>query len=331
MKLGVFTVLYNEKPLEEVAKYISGLGYETVELAAWKSSSHLDIDKVLSDKSYRTNLLGLVGKYGLEISALSNHLEGQLILGALDWTTDEWAPSSDPDEKVQYGIKRIKDTARAAAALGVEVVVGFTGSQVWGKWYSWPETNIKAYEQAWEVMAERWHPILDVFKQEGVKFALEVHPTEIAYNVETAEDCLNAIDHRPEFGFNFDPSHFVWQMIDPVIFIKKFGDRIFHAHAKDSELQYDELARSGVIPNGAWARPNRGFRFRCPGWGEVNWRRVMTGLLSVGYDFVLSYEHEDPVMSREDGCEKNIEHLRPLIIKSPLKEWGVWWKQDEQA
>jgi len=329
MKLGVFTVMFNEKPLEEVAEYISGLGYEMVELAAWKSSNHLDIDKVLSDKSYRTGLLDMLKRHNLEISAVSNHLEGQLTLGALDWTTDEWAPSPDPEEKVKYGIKRMKDTARAAAALRVEVVAGFTGSQVWGHWYSWPETNIKAYERAWEVMAERWHPILDVFKQEGVKFALEVHPTEIAYNIETAEDCLKAIDHRPEFGFNFDPSHFVWQMINPVIFIKKFGDRIYHAHAKDSELQYDELPRSGVMPGGSWGRPDRGFRFRCPGWGEVDWRRVMTALLSVGYDFVLSYEHEDPVMSREDGCEKNIEYLQPLIIKSPLKEWGIWWKQEE--
>lgn len=328
MKLGVFTVLYNEKPLEEVARYVSGLGYEMVELAAWRASNHLDIDQVLSNQGYRTKLLSLLKQYNLEISALSNHLDGQMILGPLDWTTDAWAPVRDPDEKVKWAIQRMKDTARAAAALGVNVVVGFTGSQVWGQWYSFPEDNIKAYEDAWKVFAERWHPILDVFKSEGVRFALEVHPTEIAYNVETSEDCLKAIDNRPEFGLNFDPSHFVWQMIDPVIFIKKFGDRIYHAHAKDSELQEDEITRSGVIPNGPWARPNRGFRFRVPGWGNVNWRRIMTALLSVGYDYVLSYEHEDPVMSREDGCEKNIDFLRPLIIKSPLKEWGQWWKKD---
>jgi len=328
MKLGVFTVLFNEKPLEEVAKYVAGLGYDTVELAAWRASNHLDIDKVLADKSYRASLLSMLKGYNLEISAISNHLDGQMILGPLDWTTDAWSPVKDPAEKVKWAIQRMKDTARAAAALEVPVVVGFTGSQVWGHWYSFPEENLKAYEDAWKVFAERWHPILDVFKQEGVKFALEVHPTEIAYNIETAGDCLKAIDNRVEFGFNYDPSHFVWQMIDPVIFIKKFGDRLYHAHAKDSELQEDEVARSGVIPNGPWARPDRGFRFRVPGWGNTNWRRIMTALLSVGYDYVLSYEHEDPVMSREDGCEKNIEFLKPLIIKSPLKDWGKWWKQE---
>jgi sugar phosphate isomerase/epimerase len=326
MKLGVFTVLYNEKPLQEVAEYIAGLGYDMVELAAWRGSNHLDIEKVLADEGYRKDLLSMLEGLGLEISAISNHLDGQMILGPLDWTTDGWAPVKDPDEKVKWAIGRMKDTARAAAALGVEVVVGFTGSQVWGQWYSFPEENIKAYEQAWEVFAERWHPILDVFKQEGVKFALEVHPTEIAYNIETAEDCLKAIDRRPEFGFNFDPSHFVWQMIDPVLFIKSFPDRLYHAHAKDSELQEHEVRRSGVIPNGPWQRPDRGFRFRVPGWGDVNWRRIMTALLTVGYDFVLSYEHEDPVMSREDGCEKNIAYLKPLIIKSPLGQWGQWWQ-----
>jgi sugar phosphate isomerase/epimerase len=156
MKLGIFTVLFNEKPLEEVARYVSGLGYEMVELAAWRSSNHLDIDRVLSDKAYRTNLLDTLKRYNLEISALSNHLEGQLVLGPLDWTTDDWSPSPDADEKIKFGTRRMMDTARAAAALGVNVVVGFTGSQVWSQWYPFPEQNLKAYERAWEVMAERW-------------------------------------------------------------------------------------------------------------------------------------------------------------------------------
>ncbi|NIM99678.1 MAG: TIM barrel protein [candidate division Zixibacteria bacterium] len=321
MKIGVFTVLYDDKPLEEVAAYASGLGYEMVELAAWKGSNHIDIDEVL--KGNTKDLKETLNKYNLEISALSNHLEGQLVLGPLDESTDDWAPSKDPEEKVKYGMKRMKDTARAAAELGVPVVVGFTGSPVWGQWYIFPPKNEEMYEKGWELFAERWNEILDTFKEVGVKFALEVHPTEIAYNIETSEKALEVLAHRKEFGFNFDPSHFIWQMIDPVIFIKKFGDRIYHAHAKDSELQEDEVSRSGVIPTGGWMRPNRGFRFRIPGWGQVNWRRVMTALLTVRYDYVLSYEHEDPVMSREDGCEKTIEYLRPLIIKKPLEE--VWW------
>ncbi len=156
-----------------------------------------------------------------------------------------------------------------------------------------------------------------------MKFALEVHPNEIAYNIETAQRAIQALDNRDNFGFNFDPSHLIWQLIDPVVFIKTFKERIFHAHAKDSEIQEDEVRRSGVIPTGSWMRPDRGFRFRVPGWGDVKWKKVMSALLSVGYNYVLSFEHEDPVMSREDGCEKAIEFLKPLIIKAPLLK--VWW------
>ena len=329
MKLGIFSVLYNDKPLEEVAKYVSSLGYEMVELAAWKSSTHLDIDRVIQDKRYVKALTETLADNNLEISAISNHLEGQLVLGALDETTDEWSPSPGSDEKIKYGMERLKRTAQAANELGVRVVAGFSGSNVWEKWYSWPPGNEKKYEQAWEIFAERFNDILNTFATYGVRFAMEVHPTEIAYNIETAARAVEVLGNRKEFGFNFDPSHLVWQLIDPVLFIHEFGDRIYHAHAKDSEIVKEAVARSGVIPNGAWVRRGRGFRFRVPGWGDVNWRRVLTALLEVGYDFVLSFEHEDPVVSREDGCRKNIEFLRPLIINEPLREWGVWWKKEE--
>ncbi|HWY93407.1 MAG TPA: TIM barrel protein, partial [Chthoniobacterales bacterium] len=186
MKLGIFSVLYNDKPLEEVAKYVSSLGYEMVELAAWKSSAHLDIDRVIEDKRYVKALTETLADNNLQISAISNHLEGQLILGALDETTDEWSPSPGSDEKIKYGMERLKRTAQAANELGVRVVAGFSGSNVWEKWYSWPPGNEKKYEQAWEIFAERFNDILNTFATYGVRFAMEVHPTEIAYNIETA-------------------------------------------------------------------------------------------------------------------------------------------------
>ncbi|NPV53435.1 MAG: sugar phosphate isomerase/epimerase [Firmicutes bacterium] len=320
MKIGIFTFLYLDKPLEEVARYVSALGYQAVELPAWANNGHLDLDKVIKgDKSVKS----LLSKYGLEISALGNGAEGQMVLGPVDETMDEWAPVKDSKERVKYATERMIKTAQAASELGVPVVTGFVGSHVWDKWYIFPPKNEEVYERAWDLFAERWGYILDHFKRYGVKFAFEVHPTEIAYNIETAERALKALDERPEFGFNFDPSHLVWQLIDPVVFIKRFGSRIYHAHAKDAEIQPDEVRRSGVIPTGSWMRPDRGFRFRVPGWGDVPWRRVLSALVSVGYDYVLSFEHEDPVMSREDGCEKAIEFLKPLIIKKPLK--SVWW------
>ena len=321
MKLGIFTALFQDRPLEDVLRLVSGLGYETVELPAWKGCGHVDLDAVEVDRG--RSLKDLIRSFGLEISALSNGREGHLILGPHDWTVDRWAPAQGQAERIQYGIARLKQTGRVAAMLGVPVVTGFVGSPVWDKWYNYPATNEKAYEHAWSLFAERLNPILEEFGKLGVRFAHEVHPTEIAYNIEMAEQAVKTIGTRPEYGFNFDPSHLVWQGIDPVVFIKRLGKSIYHAHAKDGEVQSDEVSRSGVLSSGPWTRPDRGFRFRVPGWGDVNWRRVISALVTVGYDYVLSFEHEDPVMSPEDGCEKAIAYLKPLIIKKPLAT--AWW------
>jgi sugar phosphate isomerase/epimerase len=226
---------------------------------------------------------------------------------------------------VKLGTEHILKTARVASELEIETVVGFFGSTVWESWYIWPPQRLKIYEEGWDLFVERWNPILDEFAKLGVRFAHEVHPTEIAYNVYTAEEAIKRLG-RDDWGFNFDPSHLIWQMIDPVVFIKRFGSRIFHAHAKDWELQKDILHIDGVTGTGSWQRGDRAARYRVPGWGDVEWRRVMTALLEVGYDFVLSFEHEDPVMSEEDGCEQCIQFLKPLIIKKPLgPDSTAWW------
>lgn len=321
MKLGIFTALFGDWPLEKVARHVSGLGYEAVELPIWAGNRHLVLDDVLAGKG--KELRKLLADNGLTISAINHGIAGQLSMGPHDSSTDVWAPGMSPEQKVAYAVEQLKRSARAASELEVPVVNGLIGSHVWDKWYIFPPANEKLYEEGFVLFAERWNGILDEFKKYGVKWGLEVHPTGIAYNIETAEKALAVLDNRPEFGFNFDPSHLVWQLIDPVIFVKTFGKRIFHCHAKDGELQEDEVRRSGVIPTGGWMRPDRGFRFRVPGWGQVDWRRVMTALVSVGYDYVLSFEHEDPVMSPEDGAEKAIAYLRPLVIKKPLT--SVWW------
>ena len=226
-------------------------------------------------------------------------------------------------KKVKYGISRMKKTAEAAAALDVPVVNGFIGSPNWGAWYIYPPLNEEIYEEGFQLFSERWGEILDSFNKYNIKFAFEVHPQEQAYNIETSKKALEAINYNKAFGFNFDPSHFIWQLIDPIKFIKAFPDRIFHCHAKDGELVEENLSTSGCIPTGSWLRPDRGFRFRVPGWGQVPWRRVITALAEISYDYVLSFEHEDPVLSAEDGCKKCIEFIRPLIIGKCLEK--CWW------
>lgn len=320
MKIGIFTILFDDKPLEKVLKYVSKLGYEAVELPVWRGTHHLDIDKILNGGA--TAFKKKIEGYSLTISALSNHAEGQLVLGPLDSSTDIWFQGS-PEEKVKYGIERMKKTAEAAAALEVPVVTGFTGAPNWGAWYIYPPAYEQIYEKGFALFAERWGEIFDFFNSQGIKFAHEVHPQEQAYNIETAKAALKAVNYNKAFGFNFDPSHFVWQLIDPVVFIKTFSDRIYHVHAKDGELVKENLSFSGCVPTGAWQRADRGFRFRVPGWGDVPWKRVITALSEVDYDYVLSYEHEDPVISREDGCKKCIEFLKPLIIQKRTK--SIWW------
>jgi sugar phosphate isomerase/epimerase len=214
----------------------------------------------------------------------------------------------------------MKKSAELANMLEVPVVCGFVGCERFSRWFPFP------YPPGWDEMGQdfvdRWGEILDVFEKQGVKFAHEPHPNEYVYNIETAHKSIELLDGHKAWGFNFDPANIILQGIDPVIFVQELGDRIFHVHAKDGEIVEHNVKRSGIQPTGPWDRIDRGFRFRIPGWGSVPWKRVMTELALVGYDYVVSYEHEDVVMSREDGIEKTIEYLRPLIIKGRYEGRG---------
>jgi len=319
LKVGIFTALYAEKPLDDVMSYVSSLGYEAVELPAWRGSLHVDLDSVLSGGA--SSIKALAKKHGLAISAIAIHADSQLVLGPLGRSTDGVFQGT-PEEKVSYGVERAKKAAEAAALLDVPVVTGFVGAADWSQWYVYPAPNEELFEEQLRLFAERWGDIMDVYAAHGVRFAHEVHPQEVIYNTYTARRALQLMN-RKEFGFNLDPSHLVWQGIDVVRFVHEFGDRIYHVHAKDVELVRDAVPEDGLLSTGSWTRRGRGVRFRVPGWGDVPWKRLMTALVEVGYDYVMSYEHEDPVMSREDGCEKAIAYLKPLIIRHPLEK--TWW------
>ena len=313
--------MYDDLPLEKVLPHISSMGYEAVELATWMGTRHLVLDNVLNGEAQQ--LKNLVSKHGITISALNNSLDSQLVLGPYDESTDPIYKGSAA-EKEKFGTSQVKKTVDAARLLDVPVVNGFIGCPNWGAWYPFPPLNAKIFESFFATFAERWNPILDYFRDSGIKFAHEPHPQELAYNIETASEAAKAVDGRKEFGFNFDPSHILWQQIDPVLFIKQFGDRIFHFHLKDAELVEENLRYSGATPHGSPFRSTRGFRFRVPGWGQVPWRRIITALSEVGYDYVLSYEHEDPVMSQDDGAEKAIAYIKPLLIKKKLEK--IWYQ-----
>ena len=318
MKIGMFTANYMDRDLETVFKMMSSMGYEAAEIPAFKGNGQLDIEEVLKPNGAK-KIRELAKKYGIIISALSNHTEGQLVLGPHTKDTDSLFKGS-PAEKIKFGMERMKMTAQAAAALEVPVVCGFIGCERFSRWFPFP------YPEGWDEMAtdfvERWGEILDVFAKEGVKFAHEPHPNEYVYNVETALKSVELMGGRKEWGFNLDPANIILQAIDPVIFVQELGEYIFHVHAKDGEIVEHNVRRSGIQPTGKWNRIDRGFRFRIPGWGSVPWKRLLTELRLVNYDYVISYEHEDVVMSRDDGMEKTIDFLKPLIIKGVYEGRG---------
>ncbi len=315
MKLGIFTANYLDRPVEQVFEFVAGLGFEAVELPAFGGNPHLDIDEIVKGDNAR-QFRAKVEACGLMISALSNHTESQLVLGPHGVDTDHLFKGT-PEEKIKFGTERMIKTAQAANALQVPVVNGFIGCENFGRFFPFP------YAKGWADMeaqfVERWTPILDKFQEYGVKFAHEPHPNELVYNIETAERSVELLGGHPAWGFNFDPANLIYLGVDVVNFIDALKDRIYHVHAKDGELVAHNVARSGVIPQGPWGRLDRGFRFRIPGWGSVPWKRVITELALIGYDYVLSYEHEDVCMSRQDGITKTVAFLKPLLIDKPYE------------
>jgi sugar phosphate isomerase/epimerase len=229
---------------------------------------------------------------------------GQLVLDVLDDRTDDWVPAAikgNSEKKRAWAIQEMKDTARAAQKMGVKVVNGFTGSPIWHLLYSFPPVPDKTIADGFKLLAEKWNPILDEFKECGVKFGLEVHPTEIAFDLYSAEMALQALDHRPEFGFNFDPSHLLWQFVDPVQFIRAFPDRIFHVHVKDAARTLD--GKSGILASHLnFGDHRRGWDFRSPGRGQVDFEEIARELNRIGYNGPLSVEWEDCGMDREYGA-----------------------------
>jgi sugar phosphate isomerase/epimerase len=205
----------------------------------------------------------------------------------------------------------MKDTARAAKLLGIDVVTGFTGSSVWAKLYFFPPTSQDDIDAGYQDFAERWTPILDVFQSEGVNFGLEVHPTEIAYDIITMERALEAVDHHPAFGINFDPSHLIHQFVDPVAFIDAFPDRIFHAHVKDSRVQL--TGRNSILSSHLdFGDSRRGWDFVSPGHGDVKWDPLIRALNRAGYQGPLSIEWEDSGMDREFGAQEALAMVRKV-------------------
>jgi sugar phosphate isomerase/epimerase len=308
----LFTGQWADLPLAELAPKCGEWGFDGLELACW--GDHFDVAEALADDGYCTRVRETLERSGLGVWAIGNHLVGQAVCDRIDGRhrgvldDDVWG-DGDPEGVRGRAAERMKDTARAAARLGVTVVTGFTGSQLWHLLYSFPPNDFAEIDRGYEEFAERWGPIIDVFEAEGVRFALEVHPTEIAYDFATTRRALEAIGDRPGFGINFDPSHFEHQFLDSAAFITEFGPKIFHAHIKDSKRQLD--GRSSILGGHLdFGTPGRGWNFVSPGHGDVDFEAMIRALNRVGYEGPLSIEWEDSGMDRDWGAPDALAFVR---------------------
>jgi sugar phosphate isomerase/epimerase len=308
----LFTGQWADLPIEELAKRAGAWGFDGLELACW--GDHFEVDKALADEGYCRARQEILERNHLNVLAIGAHLVGQAICDPIDERHRAILPpeiygDGDPEGVRRRAAQRMQDTARAAARLGVRQVNGFTGSAIWHLLYSFPPNNFDEIERGYEDFAERWNPIIDVFDQEGVRFGLEVHPTEIAYDFVTTRKALDAIGNRPGFVINLDPSHFAHQHLDTAEFALEFANRIYHVHVKDSKKHLNGR-RSILGSHLNFGDEARGWDFVSPGHGDVDFEELFRALNRIGYTGPLSIEWEDSGMDRDWGAPDALAFVR---------------------
>ena len=326
----LFTGQWADLPLEALCAKARAFGYDGLELACW--GDHFEVQRALTEPDYVRGRWELLADHGLVCHAISAHLVGQAVCDRIDERHRSILPEAvwgdgDPEGVRRRAAQELCDTARAAKLLfdaapdgvaralrarGRYVVNGFTGSSIWHLLYSFPPVAPAQLEEGYDDFARRFRPILDVFRENGVGFALEVHPTEIAFDLATTRRALAAIGGDPVFGFNFDPSHFGYQQVDYLAFVREFGARIFNCHVKDVWWS-DRPTEIGTFGGHAdFGAPGRAWDFRSPGRGRIDFESLVRALNQVGYTGPLTVEWEDPHMDREAGAAEAAAFVRRL-------------------
>ncbi|MDN3240291.1 sugar phosphate isomerase/epimerase family protein [Glycomyces tritici] len=324
--ITLFTGQWADLPFEEVCRLAAGWGYDGLEVACW--GDHLDVVRAAEDDDYVAERKAILESHGLGLWTISNHLVGQAVCDdPIDERHKAILPSrvwgdGEPEGVRKRAAEEMKATARAAAKLGVDTVVGFTGSAIWKYVAMFPPVSDAVIEAGYDDFADRWNPILDVFDEAGVRFAHEVHPSEIAYDYWSTHRALEAVGHRTAFGLNWDPSHMVWQDIDPAAFLWDFRERIYHVDCKDTRKRLD--GRNGRLGSHlAWGDPRRGWDFVSTGHGDVPWEDCFRVLNSIGYAGPISIEWEDAGMDRLRGAPEALEYVRNLNFDKPAASFDA--------
>ncbi len=326
----IFTGQWADLPIAELLPKVKEMGYDGVELGCW--GDHFDVQRALNEEGYVESVWALLAKNGLVAYALSNHLVGQAVCDRIDerhqaiLSAAVWG-DGDPEGVRQRAAQEMIDTAKAArkfinagkdymadkpAGSGKVVVNGFTGSSIWHALYAFPPTDQAYLEKGFQDFAQRWIPILDAFREEDVYFALEVHPTEIAFDIASSARALEALKGHERFGFNYDPSHLGYQGVDYVKFIRQFSDRIFHVHMKDAWWGRGDGTVGVFGGHTDFINPSRYWDFRSVGRGDTDFEEIIVALNDIGYAGPLSVEWEDGRMDRFHGAAESCAFTRAL-------------------
>ncbi len=318
MRVGVFTPLLSQLPLEEVLGKLKALHIDTVELGTGNYPG---------DAHCKLSMLDNGGELAAFQRTLANH---SVTISALSCHGNALHPDTNRAQQARETSRR---TILLAEKLGVPVVVDFSGcpgdspAAKNPNWVTcpWPPDYLDVLNWQWnDVVAPYWVEHADFAAQHGVKIAIEMHPGFVVYSPETMLRLREIAG--PSVGCNYDPSHMFWQRIDPIAAVRVLGDAIFHVHAKDTQMYPANLPRTGVLDTKPYTdERNRGWIFRTCGYGHGAewWKEFVSTLRMFGYDGVLSIEHEDSLMSPEEGLAKAARFLQEIVIKD--QPAAAWW------
>lgn len=302
--------------LESICQWAADLGYKGVQIPTWESRL-IDLEKAANSKTYCDELKGKIQSYGLEITELSTHLQGQLVAchPAYDLMFDAFAPDylkGKPKERTEWARQQVKWAGSASAHLGLKSHATFSGALVWHTLYPWPQRPDGMVDMAFTELANRWRPILDHFEECGVDVCYEVHPGEDLHDGVSYERFLEKVDDHSRACLLYDPSHFVLQQLDYLAYIDIYHERIRAFHVKDAE--FNPNGRSGVY-GGYQSWVNRPGRFRSPGDGQVDFKGIFSKLSQYGFDGWAVMEWECCIKSPEQGAREGAPFIQRHIIE----------------
>ncbi|HSD39037.1 MAG TPA: sugar phosphate isomerase/epimerase family protein [Rhodocyclaceae bacterium] len=322
----LFTGQWADLPLAELAPLAKHMGYDGLELACW--GDHFNVQEALSSDAYCRDKWALLKQHGLTSLAIGNHLVGQAVCDLIDARHKSILPAhvwgdGDPEGVRQRAANELADTARAAAKFGVKTVTGFTGSSIWHATYAFPPTTQEYWDAGFADFSKRFTPILDIFEQHDINFALEVHPTEIAFDIASTQRAIEAVKGHKRFGFNFDPSHLAYQGVDYVKFIRTFPERIYNAHMKDVWWGKGDGTVGVFGGHTIFGDARRYWDFRSVGRGMVDFEAIIVALNDIRYAGPLSVEWEDSRMDRVHGATESAAFCRRLDFEPSTRAFDA--------